>query len=163
MIDLEKAITSLAKHDVKYVIVGGVAITLHSSGYITRDLDFCYSRDKENLSRLVAALSPYSPKPRDWEDKWPSYIFDESSLRNGTNFTFQTSIGDIDLLGEVDGIGFYDDALANSIEYELYGARVRAFTLDALITSKTAADRPKDHLVLPELYALREALDPNEE
>jgi hypothetical protein len=160
MIDLEKAITSLAINNVKYVIVGGVAITLHSSGYITRDLDFCYARDKENIKRLVMALSAFSPKPRNWDKALP-FIFDEGTLRNGTNFTLETSIGDIDLLGEVKGIGDYEDALANSVSYSLYGTTVRAFTLDALIISKIAADRPKDHLVLPELEALKEALDPN--
>lgn len=162
MIDLEKAITSLARNNVDFVIVGGVAVTLHSSGYVTRDLDLCYSREKENIKRLVVSLRPFLPKPRNWEEGLP-FIFDESTLRNGTNFTFETSIGDVDLLGEVEGIGSYKDALANSVEYELYGVRVRAFTLDALIASKTAADRPKDHLVLPELEALKEALDPNEE
>ncbi|HTK37234.1 MAG TPA: hypothetical protein VL325_01965 [Pyrinomonadaceae bacterium] len=160
MIDLEKAITSLAANSVEYVIVGGVAITLHSSGYITRDLDFCYARDKENIKRLVAALAPFNPKPRNWDKRLP-FVFDESTIRNGTNFTFETSIGDIDLLGEVKGIGNYKDALANSVSYSLYAVTVRAFTLDALIISKVAADRPKDHLVLPELEALKEALDPN--
>ena len=162
MVDLEKAITSLANNNVDYVIVGGVAITLHSSGYITRDLDFCYSREKSNISRLYAALAPFDPVPRNWPVGL-RFIFDEGSLRSGTNFTFETSIGDIDLLGEVKGIGDYKDALANSITYDLFGVTVRAFTLDALIVSKTAADRPKDHLVLPELIALKEALDPNEE
>lgn len=162
MIDLEKAITSLVANNVEFVIVGGVAITLHSSGYITRDLDFCYSRERSNIDRLVAALAPFSPMPRNWPAELP-FIFDAGSLRSGTNFTFETSIGDIDLLGEVKGIGDFRDAVANSVEYQLYGVSVRAFTLDALIVSKTAADRPKDHLVLPELVALKEALDPNEE
>lgn len=162
MIDLKKAITNLSVNDVKYVIVGGVAIALHSSGYITRDLDFCYSRDKENIKRLVAALSPFSPKPRNWPEGL-RFFFDESSLSNGTNFTFETTIGDIDLLGEVKGIGDFNDALSNSVTFEIYGFEVKAFDLDALIVSKTAADRPKDHLVLPELLALKEALDPNEE
>ena len=162
MVDLEKAITSLANNNVDYVIVGGVAITLHSSGYITRDLDFCYSREKSNISRLYAALAPFDPGPRNWPVGL-RFIFDEGSLRSGTNSTFETSIGDIDLLGEVKGIGDYKDALANSISYELFGVTVRAFTLDALIASKTAAGRAKDHLVLPELIALKEALDPNEE
>lgn len=162
MVDLEKAITSLAANYVDYVIVGGVAISLHSSGYVTRDLDFCYSRSKENIHRLFNALSPFDPMPRNWPEDLP-FIFDESTLRNGTNFTFDTSIGAIDLLGEVKGIGSYPDALANSVAFYIYDTEVRAFDLDALILSKTAADRPKDHLVLPELLALKEALDPTEE
>ena len=162
MIDLEKAITALAANNVDYVIVGGVAISLHSSGYITQDLDFCYSRSKENIHRLYTALAPFDPMPRKWPEGLP-FIFDESTLRNGTNFTFDTSIGAIDLLGEVEGIGSYPDALTRSVTYEIYGTQVKAFDLDALIASKTTADRPKDHLVLPELLALKEALDPTEE
>ncbi len=162
MVDLEKAITSLAANNVDFVIVGGVAITLHASGYITRDLDFCYSREKGNLERIVKALSPFDPKPRNWPDGLP-FTFDQRTLGNGTNFTFETTVGDMDLLGEVKGIGDYSDAVARSVPFELYGVEVRAFDLEALIDSKKAADRPKDHLVLPELHALREALDPNEE
>jgi hypothetical protein len=162
MIDLEKAITSLAAHNVDYVIVGGVAIALHSTGYVTRDLDFCYSRERTNIQRLVAALSPFDPKLRDLPDGLP-FVFDESSLKNGKNFTFETTIGDIDLLGEVKGIGGFSDAISRSVVYEIYGVKVNALDLNALIESKTAAGRPKDHLVLPELLALREALDPNED
>lgn len=162
MIDLEKAITVLARYDVEYVILGGVAVSLHSSGYVTQDLDICYSRTKENIHRLFEALKAFNPTPRNWPEGLP-FVFDQSSLRNGTNFTFDTTIGAIDLLGEVKGIGDYSDALANSEVYTIYGAEIRAFTLDALITSKTAAGRAKDHLVLPELLALREALDPDEE
>ncbi len=104
MIDLKKAITSLTANNVEFVIVGGVAITLHSSGYLTRDLDICYSRENGNIKNLVIALLPFNPKPRDWPEDLP-YVFDESTIRNGTNFTFETSIGSLDLLGEVKGIG----------------------------------------------------------
>ena len=162
MIDLSRAIPALSENEVEYVIVGGVAVTLHSTGYITQDLDFCYSRTRENIARLVKALGQFDPAPRNWPEGLP-FIFDESTIRNGTNFTFDTSIGAIDLLGEVKGVGNYADAIKNSDIYQLYGFDVNAFTLEALIISKTAADRPKDHLVLPELYALKEALDPNEE
>lgn len=162
MIDLRKAITSLSANEVEYVVVGGVAITLHASAYITQDLDVCYSRSRENISRLGAALKPFEPQPRNWPDGLP-FVFDEETIRHGTNFTVATSIGAVDLLGEVKGIGDYAAALENSVTYSLYGCDVRAFTLDALIASKTAADRPKDRLALPELLALREALDPDTE
>lgn len=162
MIDLEKAITSLSANKVEYVVVGGVAVTLHASAYITQDLDLCYSRSKDNIVRLVSALQPFDPHPRNWPEGLP-FIFDERTIGNGTNFTFDTNVGAIDLLGEVKGIGDYDGALENSATYMIYGCDVRAFTLDALIVSKTAAGRPKDHLALPELLAIRAALDPEEE
>ncbi len=82
-------------------------------------------------------------------------------MRNGTNFTLSTTIGDIDLLAEVAGVGDYAAAKDKSIEFTIYDRAVKALDLDALIASKLAANRSKDQLVLPELLALREALDPD--
>ena len=106
MVDLEKAIRSLSSNDVDYVIVGGVAVKLHASAYITDDLDFCYARTNANLAKLELALSPFEPRPRDFSNELP-FVFDSSTVRNATNLTLATSIGDIDLLSEVKGIGVH--------------------------------------------------------
>jgi hypothetical protein len=42
------------------------------------------------------------------------FRFDEETLRGGLNFTLTTNVGDIDLLGEVAGVGDYAAALAAS-------------------------------------------------
>lgn len=162
MIELRDVITALVDNDVEFVLIGGVAMTLHSSAYATEDLDFCYSRTNANLARLVAALKEFNPRARGLPADLP-FIFDESTLRNGTNFTFSTTIGDIDLLAEVAGVGDYAAANRRSVEFTVYDRIVMALDLDALIASKQAANRTKDQLVLPELMALREALDPNSE
>ena len=44
----------------RFVIVGGPAVTIQGSSYVTFDLDFCYVRIRENLSRLAQALSLYT-------------------------------------------------------------------------------------------------------
>ncbi len=162
MINLEVAIQSLADNNVDFVIVGGVAIKIHSSAYVTLDLDFCYARTKDNLAKIVAALSRFNPRPRDFPEDLP-YFFDERSLQNATNFTFETSIGDIDLLGEVAGVGTFADVEKSSDIFELYERDVRVLSIDALISAKRAAGRTKDLLVLPELEALREILSDDEE
>jgi hypothetical protein len=162
MIKLEKAIKSLSDNNVDFVIVGGVAVKLHSSGYVTLDLDFCYARTKENLARIVSALAPFNPRPRDFPENLP-YFFDERSLQSATNFTFQTLIGDIDLLGEVAGVGTYSEVKLMSDIFEIYGCDVQVLSLNGLIKAKRAAGRTKDLLVLPELEALREALSDDED
>lgn len=158
MIDFEKALTVLAEAQVRFVIVGGLAVTIHGSAYVTYDLDFCYARDAENLSRLVRSLQPYNPRLRGAPVGLP-FRLDEQTLRSGLNFTLTTDIGDLDLLGEVTGIGDYTAALAASMPVELFGHDFDVLTLKALITSKRATGRPKDLLVLPELEALREAIE----
>src|ERR1044072_434872 len=47
---------------VPFVSVGGLALTIHGSSCVPFDLDFCYPRDRENLSRLAQALGPYHPR-----------------------------------------------------------------------------------------------------
>lgn len=162
MVKIETVIKSLSGANVEYVIVGGVAIKTHSSGYVTYDFDFCYLRSDKNLSSIVEALSPHKPRPRNFPEELP-FIFDKSTLRNATNFTFETNIGDIDLLGEVAGIGNFQDVLDYSEIVPLYGFEVKILSIDGLIKAKTAAGRVKDLLVLPELEALREALSDEEE
>ena len=158
MIDFERALTVLADAQVRFVIVGGLAITIHGSAYVTFDLDFCYARDRENLSRLAEALRTYNPRLRGAPEGLP-FRFDEETLGGGLNFTLTTDLGDIDLLGEVSGIGDYAASLAASTPVELFGTSFDVLTLKALIISKRAAGRPKDLQVLPELEALREATE----
>jgi hypothetical protein len=161
MIKQVEAIKALAANQTAFVIIGGVAISSHGSSYITNDLDICYKRSRENIIKIINSLSIFNPRPRDFPETLP-YFFDESTLLNATNFTFQTEIGDIDLLGEVAGVGDYDSVENESVIMELFGFDVRVLSLDGLIKSKRAAGRTKDLLVLPELEALKELLEDEE-
>lgn len=161
MVKFEPIIMSLAKNEVAFVIIGGLAITYYGSAYVTQDFDFCYLRTPENIQRIVNAMSPFNPRLRNFPEGLP-FIFDKSALQNGTNFTFDTDIGDIDLLGEVAGAGTYADLAKDCKETEMYGYSVKVISLEALIKAKRAAGRTKDLLVLPELEALQEILDSKE-
>lgn len=161
MIELQQALESFTHCEVEFIIVGGVAMNLHGSAHATFDLDICYARTRANLKRIVTALSSYHPRLRGLPKDLP-FVWDEQTLRSGTNFTLTTDIGDIDLLGELAGVGGYQDALAASVPVPLYGLECRMLTLDALIASKRAANRTKDQLVLPELEALREIAEEHE-
>jgi predicted nucleotidyltransferase len=154
---IQSAVDSLVEQAVEFVIVGGVAIIAHGVPYATFDLDFCYARTPENLKKIVAALKDFSPRLRDFPKDLP-FVWDERTLQNGTNFTLETSIGDIDLLGEVAGVGSYKDILENSILMKLFNYEVHVLSLNDLIKAKKAAGRPKDLFVLPQLETLQEAL-----
>ena len=157
MIRLQQAVELFGENEIEFVIVGGIAITLHGSSYLTADLDLCYNRSKDNLERIAAALSPHRPRLRGAPEGLP-FVWDAETLRRGMNFTLTTDLGDIDLLGEVAGVGGYEEARAASVAFTLYGHEAHVLSLAALIRSKRAAGRPKDLLVLPELEALREVL-----
>lgn len=53
MIDFETLIQALTDEKVAFVVIGGVAATLHGSARLTMDLDIAYARSPENLERLL--------------------------------------------------------------------------------------------------------------
>jgi len=155
MVKVEELIPLLHKNNIKFIIIGGQAAVLQGSGFVTADIDFCYSRDKNNLENIVIALSPFKPTLRGADKNLP-FIFDPKTLEMGMNFTFSTDIGDIDLLGEVTGIGNYEDTLKYSETLDIYNLPCKVLTLEGLIISKKASTRQKDLIVLKELEAILE-------
>lgn len=156
MVDLFKIAQLLSSNGVNFVIVGGIAIRGHGGNYITEDLDICYARDRENLKRIAQSLAPLNPKLRGHPSDLP-FVFDWTTLEHGTNFTFTTDLGDLDLLGEVKGVGTYADLVDKSIVIDLDGFETRILSIPGLIAAKTAAARDKDAAGLKVLYALQEA------
>ena len=153
--DFTKAIDVLHTGGVDFIIIGGVAAILNGLAHTTYDLNVVYSRDHENIRRLVQALTPYQPYLRGAPPGLP-FKLDEQTVRNGLNFTLITSVGDLDLLGEVTGAGTYHDLLPHSKKVQAFGVPCRRANLERLIQMKRAAGRPKDFEVLAELQALLE-------
>jgi hypothetical protein len=150
------ALRCLCDVQVEFVVIGGVAASLHGSATVTLDLDICYSRNAGNLEKLAAALAPHHPNLRDLPSAL-AFVWDASVLRNGMNFTLTTDLGDIDLFGEVTGVGAYVDIQGHTRTSRAFGMTFEIIGLELLIQSKRAAGRAKDLLVLPELESLRDA------
>jgi hypothetical protein len=155
VIDLERMIRLLGGKEVEFVIVGGIAGSIHGSTQATFDLDICYSRDDRNLARLAELLSPFHPQLRGALAGLP-FLWDAETLRRGLNFTLRTDLGDLDLLGEIRGIGSYEQVRVASVLVPLFDVECAVLSLDGLIAAKQAAGRAKDRVILPELEALRE-------
>lgn len=156
MINLFEIARRFSEARAEFVIVGGVAIRSHGGNYVTEDLDICYSRTNKNLKKIASVLQPLIPRPRNFPENLP-YVFDWTTLQHGTNFTFETSMGDVDLLGEVKAVGNYEDLVRQSILVDLDGHSTYILSITALITAKRAAGRPKDEAGLRVLEALEEA------
>src|SRR5438309_12125780 len=143
MIDLERALQELHRGGVEFIIVGGAAATIHGSARVTQNLDLVYARTPENIARLAAALAPHSPYLRGAPPGLP-FRWDAETIRRGLNFTLITTLGPIDLLGEITGGGAYEELLGSTVEVTAFGITCRCITLDRLIEVKRAAGRVKD-------------------
>jgi hypothetical protein len=155
MIDFEGLLATLVSHDVAFILVGGAAAIAHGSARLTQDLDIVYDRTPENLDRLVSALAPFKPYLRGVPVGLP-FAWDRATLSRGLNFTLVTSLGDIDLLGEMAGGGSYRDLQGGAIQLEVFHNRCLCLSLAQLIRAKRAAGRPKDLEALAELEAIEE-------
>jgi len=160
--DFRGLIEKLTDSGVDFIIVGGVAAAAHGAARTTLDLDVVYRRGPDNLKRLVAALVSLSPYPRGAPPGLP-FAWEEQTLHNGLNFTLTTTLGDIDLFGEIIAGGGYDDLEDKTVEYEIFGRRCRCIRLDELIRVKRAAGRPRDFESIAELETLLELQEKRDE
>lgn len=155
MTDYRALLEALAAGRAEFVIVGGFAAAVHGSSRFTADLDVVYRRTPDNLDRLAAALAPHQPYPRGAPPGLP-FQWDVRFLQAGLNFPLETSLGEIDLLGEVAGGGTYESLRADSQVIQLSGFDFSVVTLRRLIALKRAAGRPRDYESVAELEALEE-------
>jgi predicted nucleotidyltransferase len=83
----------------------------------------------------------------------PGLPFDWSveTIEKGLNFTLTTTLGAVDLLGEIVGGGGYDQLVVHTIDIEVAGVSCQCLALERLIEVKRAAGRPKDLEVVAEL------------
>ena len=146
----------LNRAGVRYVVIGGVAATLHGSASVTFDLDVCYDPARTNRERLSDLLRSWGAYLRGVEPGLP-FELDAQALATSHVLTLTTRLGDVDIMDNVAGIGGYAEVAANAVELDVGdGLRCRILDLPALIRAKRAAGRSKDKQQLPELEALLE-------
>jgi hypothetical protein len=117
----------------------------------TLDVDIVHRRTRENVARLLVALTAlravYRGDPRNLS---PS----ESHLMGPGHQLLSTTYGDLDCLGAIDNDSAYEDLIAFTTLLEIgENALIRVLELSRLIEVKRRAGRPKDLAVIPFLEA----------
>jgi hypothetical protein len=152
------AIHILLDHQVRFVLIGGVAGAAHGSPSVTQDLDICPERSAENLERLAAALRSVHARLRGADDEVP-FLLDARTRAADAHFTFATDVGDLDCLLTPSGTEGFDDLARDAVIVDLGDVEVAVASLGALIRMKRAAGRAKDRAELEILGALRDEVD----
>ena len=150
MTDFNALLRLLTENEVEFIIVGGAAATAHGSARLTIDLDIVYNRSRANISRVVNALQPIKPYLRGAPPGLP-FDWSTETIEKGLNFTLTTTLGALDLLGEIVGGGGYEQLAQHTIKIEVAGVWCQCLALERLIEVKRAAGRPKDLEVVAEL------------
>ena len=148
---------SLARAEVDFVVIGGVAVVLQASPRFTRDLDICYAVDTPNLERLGALLVSLDARLRGVEVDVP-FVPDAHTLRRTQMLTLTTREGNLDLLVDPPGSPAYAALRKRADVVDLDGASVRVASLEDLLAMKRAAGRPQDRIDVESLEIARSRL-----
>ena len=152
--DFQRVIAALDASGLRFVIIGGIAMRLQGASHMTDDIDFTFARDPRSLESLVSALAPYHPRLRGAPVGLP-FFWDLRTLQTSANMTLETDAGEVDLVGEPDGVTSFEDLWQGATVMDRQGVPVRVASVEALIAMKRAAGRPKDYGHLLELERLR--------
>lgn len=140
--DAQRIFEELARHEVDFVLVGGLAAQTHGNTRMTNDVDVIPGPEPDNLARLAAALRALearvlNPGHEDIE-------IEASMLPRATIWQFATPHGDVDVLHEAPGAAPWSELRERALVIALDGTRVPVAGRDDLIRMKLARGRPVD-------------------
>lgn len=155
--DPEGILRTLTRHEVAFVLIGGLAATIHGSPLRTNDADICPSTTARNLKRLALALQDLDARLRssDAAEGVP-FSIDPVALKRAEMWNLVTRLGELDVSFRPSGTAGYEDLVRGSVLVDLDGLAVKVASLLDIIRSKEAAGRAKDRNALPLLRAMLE-------
>ena len=157
--DPERILKALARRHVRYVLVGASAARLQGFPRLTADADITPAADSVNLERLAAALRDLGA--RVYTESLPEglpFACDAVTLARAKLWNLTTDAGRLDVIFEPSGTRGYDELAASAITYEVFGFEIHAASLEDILRSKQASDRPQDRqdvIILHEMLKRR--------
>lgn len=138
--DEVRLLGALLKRKVRFMVVGLSAATLQGAPVVTQDVDLWFENlgEQKISDALREAGAAYVP----------TSINNPPMLAGAGAELF-------DIVIRMDGLGPFAEEVKNCIEIPLGRQKLKVLSLDRILASKIAADRPKDRLTIP---VLRDAL-----
>jgi hypothetical protein len=144
--DFKELLSAFNAQRVKYLVVGGYAVSLHAQPRATKDLDVLISADAENSKAVFTALAQFGAPL----EGLSAQDFTEA----GSFFRMGTPPVMVDIFPSIAGVDF-EEAWQRRVDVAIDDDLTAPFiSREDLLTAKIAAGRPQD---LADAAALREA------
>jgi hypothetical protein len=136
----EKLLVLLAEAGVQFVLIGGIAVTLHGYVRLTEDVDIVVERTPENVQRLLGCLTSYGEgfaRELSVED----FADEEGAIR----IVEESEQSQLDVFTRISGLTFSDLA-ADAVQFKVRDHVVYYASKAALLRLKGPSPREKDRL-----------------
>ncbi len=123
------------KHAVKYLVIGGYAVSVHGYPRSTKDMDVCVEMSVENAEKMIAVIKDFG---------FESVELSESDFLS-KNFITQLGYEPlrIDILNDLDGVAFAE-AWGNKKVVIISEVEINFIGYNELLKVKEKAGRPQD-------------------
>ncbi len=133
--DFREFVGSFIGHEVRFLLIGGYALAAHGLPRATGDLDTWVWLDRDNASKIIAALDEFG------------FGSLGLSVDDFVEPEIVVQLGypphRIDIITSIDGVDF-DDAWERRMMVNVGGVQVPIIGREELILNKIAAGRPQD-------------------
>ena len=134
--DFKELLSVLSAHDVRFLVVGAYAVSVHAQPRATKDLDLLVSASGDNLDRVATALEHFGAPPN---------VVDAAKKLGPIEVVYLGAPPvRIDILRTADGIDDVDATLGRAVLVSVGDLPIRVLALDDLIANKRAAGRLQD-------------------
>jgi predicted nucleotidyltransferase len=152
----DQILRRLTEAEVRFVVVGGLALGAWGVVRGTKDVDIVVAPDAENLKRLAAVAEAIHGYVHAGESFLSSQLSIAGQIAAGEQVAIETDLGRLDIVQGLDGIPPYDELNTRSTKAEILGVEVAVCSIDDLKAMKRAAGRTRDLADLEDLDAASE-------
>ena len=116
-LDVDRIVGTFRRHEVDFVVIGGIAVLAHGHPRATFDLDFVADLATDNMLKLADALRELGAQMRRMDaDLLEVDPTDPSQLASGANWTLVTDAGWLDFMLCAAGAREYADIAADAVQ-----------------------------------------------
>lgn len=135
--DFKDLLDALSAHDVRFLVVGGYAVTFHTRPRFTKDLDVWVEPEPDNARKVWAALAAFGVPLR------ADGVTEQDFCNRGVVYQIGLPPSRIDILTAIAGLEFAP-CHARRVESSYGGSPVAYLSRQDLIVNKRAVGRPQD-------------------
>ena len=155
---LRELLERLVAADVRFVLVGGLAVNAWGHVRGTQDVDLVPDPDRENLDRLAGVLEDAGGRVETAQGRLGASAI-RTFLAAGDRTLVATELGPVDVLQGLPQVPSFSRLDGEAVTVDLGGVGLRVCSLEALIEMKRASDRPRDRDDLDALEAAQSETD----